>query len=77
MLVHFVHLVEHLPSLKDVVNTNFCLINISAGNNKNKAIIISVLDNLVKGASGQAVQNFNNIFGIDERTGLNLLPIFP
>ncbi len=74
---YFVHLVEHLPSLKDVVNTNFCLINISAGNNKNKAIIISVLDNLVKGASGQAVQNFNNIFGIDERTGLNLLPIFP
>ncbi|NBR95532.1 MAG: N-acetyl-gamma-glutamyl-phosphate reductase [Proteobacteria bacterium] len=74
---YFVHLVEHLPSLKDVVNTNMCLINISAGNNKNKAIIVSVLDNLVKGASGQAVQNFNNIFGIDERTGLNLLPIFP
>ena len=74
---YFVHLVDHLPSLKDVVNTNFCLINISTGNNKNKAIIVSVLDNLVKGASGQAVQNFNNIFGIDEREGLNFLPIFP
>ncbi len=74
---YFVHLVDHLPSLKDVVNTNLCLINVACGNNKNKATIISVIDNLVKGASGQAVQNFNHIFGIDERAGLNLLPIFP
>jgi N-acetyl-gamma-glutamyl-phosphate reductase len=40
----------------------------------NKIFIISVIDNLLKGASGQAVQNFNLIFGLDEKTGLRLKP---
>jgi len=40
-------------------------------------VIVSVIDNLTKGSSGQAVQNMNILFGLDEREGLNLLPIFP
>jgi N-acetyl-gamma-glutamyl-phosphate reductase len=74
---YFVHIVDHEPSLKDVANTNLCLIHIAQANNKNKAIIVSVIDNLVKGASGQAVQNFNSIYNFDEKTALQFLPIFP
>jgi N-acetyl-gamma-glutamyl-phosphate reductase len=40
-------------------------------------ILISAIDNLVKGASGQAVQNMNIMFGLDETTGLGLLPVLP
>ncbi|MGL5683966.1 MAG: N-acetyl-gamma-glutamyl-phosphate reductase [Marinifilaceae bacterium] len=57
-------------SLKQVVNTNYCYIHITAENGK--ILITSVLDNLLKGASGQAVQNMNLMFGIEEQTGLKL-----
>jgi len=56
--------------LKQVVNTNKCLIHLHK--HKNKLLITSVIDNLVKGASGQAVQNMNLLFGFDEREGLQL-----
>ena len=56
--------------LKQVVNTNKCLIHLHK--HKNKLLISSVIDNLVKGASGQAVQNMNLLFGFDEREGLQL-----
>ncbi|MDR0814483.1 MAG: N-acetyl-gamma-glutamyl-phosphate reductase [Bacteroidales bacterium] len=56
--------------LKEVVNTNKCLIHVEKIGNK--ALITSVLDNLLKGASGQAVQNMNLLCGIDEKTGLGL-----
>ena len=42
-----------------------------------RATIISVIDNLTKGASGQAVQNMNLMFGLDEATGLDYIPVFP
>jgi N-acetyl-gamma-glutamyl-phosphate reductase len=42
-----------------------------------RAIIISAIDNLVKGSAGQAVQNFNLMFGLPETTGLEQLPLFP
>ena len=58
------------PHLKQVVNTNKCLVHVEK--HGNKAFIISVIDNLTKGASGQAVQNLNLIFGLPEKTGLNL-----
>ena len=57
-------------SLKEVVGTNKCLLRIEKY--VNKALITSVIDNLLKGASGQAVQNMNLMFGIDEKTGLQL-----
>ena len=60
-------------SLKDVVGSNKCLLRIEK--HGNKALITSVIDNLLKGASGQAVQNMNLMFGIDEKTGLELKSI--
>ncbi len=56
--------------LKQVVNTNNCFIHLQK--HKNKLLITSVLDNLLKGASGQAVQNMNLIFGLEESSGLRL-----
>lgn len=56
--------------LKQVVNTNKCLIHLHK--HKNKLLITSVIDNLLKGASGQAVQNMNLLFGFDETEGLQL-----
>lgn len=74
---YFVNYQEQAPALKDVINTNMCLINANSGRNKNKAIIVSAIDNLCKGASGQAVQNMNLIFGFDEFLGLKINPVFP
>ena len=68
----FVHLTEKNLDLKQVVNTNKCLIHIEK--HEDKLLIISCIDNLLKGASGQAVQNMNLLFGLDEKTGLNLKP---
>ncbi|MDR3273703.1 MAG: N-acetyl-gamma-glutamyl-phosphate reductase [Flavobacteriaceae bacterium] len=59
-------------ALKQVVNTNKCLLHIQK--QKGVLLITSVIDNLTKGASGQAVQNMNLLFGWDEKTGLELKP---
>lgn len=64
----FIHVVDHLPRTKDVAGTNFC--QLSARVVRGKVMIFSVLDNLIKGASGVAVQNFNLIYDFDERTAL-------
>jgi N-acetyl-gamma-glutamyl-phosphate reductase len=58
------------PDLKMVVNTNYAFVKVEVVNRK--AVIVSVIDNLLKGASGQAVQNMNLIFGLDEDSGLQL-----
>lgn len=60
-------------SVKEVVNTNKCLLSVEK--HGNKIFVTSVIDNLVKGASGQAVQNMNLMYGIDEKAGLNLKPV--
>ncbi len=59
--------------LKMVVNTNKCILKVEK--HGSKLLITSVIDNLVKGASGQAMQNMNLLFGIDEATGLHLKPV--
>lgn len=59
--------------LKQVVNTNKCIIHLEKVGTK--LVVHSVIDNLLKGASGQAVQNMNLLFGLDEKTGLNLKSI--
>ena len=58
-----------LPEIKHVAHTNFCDIGWRV-NNSGRAVLVSVLDNLLKGASGQAVQNLNVMLGVDERAGL-------
>jgi N-acetyl-gamma-glutamyl-phosphate reductase len=60
-------------SLKQVVNTNKCLIQLEQ--NGDQLVVHSAIDNLVKGASGQAVQNMNLLFGLEETAGLQLKPI--
>lgn len=59
--------------LKQVVNTNKCILHLKK--EAGQLVIFSILDNLLKGASGQAVQNFNLAFGLDEKAGLNLKSI--
>ena len=54
----------------DVLNTNFCNISVCENRKKSKVIIISAIDNLIKGASGQAVQNMNIAFDLKETSGL-------
>ena len=66
----FVHVIDTNPDMKMVVNTNKCVLNVRK--HGRKLHVISVIDNLVKGASGQAVQNMNLIFGLPEDTGLHL-----
>lgn len=66
----FTHLVEGELHLKQVVNTNKCLLKLEKFDNK--LLVTSVIDNLLKGASGQAVQNMNLMFGLDENAGLKL-----
>ena len=66
----FTHMNTADPFLKQVVNTNKCLIHVAKHNGK--LLIISMIDNLIKGASGQAVQNMNLCFGLDESLGLRL-----
>jgi len=59
-----------LPQIKDVVNTNFCDIGIKVDEKNSLVIVVSAIDNLQKGASGQAVQNMNIMCGFGEKTGL-------
>ncbi|MFK5878420.1 MAG: N-acetyl-gamma-glutamyl-phosphate reductase [Flavobacteriaceae bacterium] len=66
----FTHISKNEVHLKQVVNTNNCIIHLQK--HKNKLLITSVIDNLLKGASGQAVQNMNLVFGLEENLGLNL-----
>ena len=73
----FVKVIEGDPNIKDVVGTNFCLIAAKKARTANKVILVSVIDNLCKGASGQAVQNMNIVFGFDEKEGLEMAPVFP
>ena len=59
-----------LPEIKQVAHTNFCDVGWRLDAAGGRLVMVSVLDNLVKGAAGQAVQNFNVAFGFDERAGL-------
>ncbi|QGH36581.1 N-acetyl-gamma-glutamyl-phosphate reductase [Gracilibacillus salitolerans] len=65
------------PSTKEVYGSNYCDIGLYADERTGKLIIVSVIDNLVKGASGQAIQNMNIMYGWEEKTGLDQLPIYP
>ena len=75
----FVHVLPEgvVPATRHVRGSNHCLINVFDDRVKGRAIITSVIDNLVKGASGQALQNMNLMFGFPETLGLQQQPMFP
>jgi N-acetyl-gamma-glutamyl-phosphate reductase len=66
----FTHYSDKAPDLKQVVNTNKALVHVDVFGRK--VVVTSMIDNLLKGAVGQAVQNMNIMFGLDERAGLRL-----
>ncbi len=61
---------DKVPEIKDVVDTNYCIIYPEYNNRTNTLVILSVIDNRIKGGAGQAVQNMNVMLGLDEDTGL-------
>lgn len=73
----FVRLRKQVPATKDVRGTNYCDIFPVYDERTNMVIVISVIDNLLKGASGVAIQNMNIMFGLEETRGLNLVPLNP
>jgi N-acetyl-gamma-glutamyl-phosphate reductase len=66
-----------LPATRHVQATNLCLIGLSRDRLANRAILVSAIDNLVKGASGQAIQNMNAMLGLPETTALEHRAVFP
>lgn len=72
-----IHDEGYFPSISSIKGSNYCDIGVASNPDKKTAIIVSVIDNLVKGAAGQAIQNMNIMMGLPENTGLKLNPIFP
>lgn len=66
-----------MPATQHVRGSNYCHIGVFGDRIPRRAIVISAIDNLVKGSAGQAVQNFNLMYGLDETTALEQLPLFP
>ena len=66
-----------LPSTRDIAGSNFCHLGVIGDRIPGRAVVVSVLDNLNKGSSGQALQNANLMLGLPETTGLMLAPVFP
>jgi N-acetyl-gamma-glutamyl-phosphate reductase len=62
---------SELPEIKHVAHTNFCDIGWKIGPDGRQLVMVACIDNLVKGAAGQAIQNFNVAFGFDETAGLS------
>jgi N-acetyl-gamma-glutamyl-phosphate reductase len=73
----FVRFLDSPPSIKNVRGSNYCDIYVSYDSRTNTIITVSAIDNLVKGASGQAVQNMNILFNLLENSGLKNLPLSP
>ena len=65
------------PETRSVRGANCCRIAIHKPQNRNTVVILSVIDNLVKGAAGQAVQNMNIMFGFEETMGLSTIAVMP
>jgi N-acetyl-gamma-glutamyl-phosphate reductase len=66
-----------VPDIKSVRGSNYCDIKVFYDERTDHVVTISVLDNLVKGASGQAIQNMNIMLGIEEEAGLSFVPLHP
>jgi N-acetyl-gamma-glutamyl-phosphate reductase len=68
---------ESIPSLCSVIGTNFCDVGVNYDDKTGRILVLSAIDNLIKGGSGQAVQNMNLMLGFDERSGLKLVAGHP
>lgn len=73
----FVTIQDGLPSTKQVLGSNRCAIGVAADERSGYAVICSVIDNLVKGMAGQAIQNMNLMAGISEEAGLPMDGMWP
>ncbi len=67
----------HFPSINMIKGSNRCVIGAKVDRRTNRLVLVSVIDNLVKGASGQAIQNMNIMMGFDESLGLQVVPVYP
>ncbi len=72
-----VHPKGKLPNTKNVRGSNLCDIGVTVNESDGRAVIVTAIDNLVKGASGEAVQNMNIMLGFPETLGLDVMPLFP
>jgi N-acetyl-gamma-glutamyl-phosphate reductase len=66
-----------LPNTKDVRGSNYCDIGVKVNEADGRTVIVTAIDNLVKGASGEAVQNMNIMLGYPETMGIEVLPLAP
>lgn len=73
----FVRVIKELPQTKWVSGTNLCDIAIRVDQRTNRVIVISAIDNMMKGAASQGIQNMNIMYGLDEGTGIEMLPMLP
>ncbi len=73
----FVRILEELPQVNFVAGSNYCNIGFELDATSNRLVVVSTIDNLVKGASGQAIQNMNLMFGFDETKGLEAPALRP
>jgi N-acetyl-gamma-glutamyl-phosphate reductase len=73
----FVHVVTQPPATKHVLGSNSCRVHVHADERTGRVLAIGVIDNLVKGAAGQAIQAFNAVHGLPEAAGLEQLPLAP
>ncbi len=73
----FVKVTDTPPQTKHTLGTNFCLVYPTIDEQAGRLVVVSCIDNLVKGAAGQAVQNLNLMFGLPETTGLQGLALYP
>ena len=76
---YFIRLLDKdvCPETRWVEGSNFVDINFKIDERTNRIVMMGALDNIVKGAAGQAVQNMNLMFGLDEKEGLKMAPVFP
>lgn len=73
----FVRVVATPPATKHVQGSNLCLVHPTVDTRTERLVVVSVIDNLVKGAAGQAIQNMNLMMGLPEAMGLDGLPLYP
>jgi len=69
--------IGQFPNVRNVRGSNFCDIGVHADPRTGRAVVVTAIDNLVKGASGQAIQNMNLMMGFDESEGLRFAGLFP
>ena len=73
---YFIRILESLPETKHVKNSNFCDISVRIDKRTNMVIVISAIDNLIKGAAGQGVQGMNVLYGLEENLGIEFISMY-